>query len=329
MKDLSKANAFITELSKKYPHISPITQEDQHIYDKFFDKSEHTYGNSWLYIIQGMYGIGAEGLGYKYYDGEDLISICFYPRIENPDEVAFFMVRPLGENVAEKVSELGKFVKENFDVTVYAKKLFKDQYDELIEVGFKDIKENPWHSVAIAEDDTYPEIIIDVNKTIEKATNLGRVHQLRRSLSNYTKIINDNKYVYKSYFDYADDALELLDKFFNQRNYLISSPTDYHNIMKKKYNVNYFESLVYEDFKVIGGYISQEQNNSYASLYATITDRSENNYLSDFIIFHLLHNLQNKGIKYLNLGGSEFSSLQDFKKKYLPFKEQKMYWATI
>jgi hypothetical protein len=277
-----------------------------------------------------MYGLGEYGLGYKYWDGENLFGLSFYPKLENPDIVSCFIVRPTGPKVIEKVLNLASFVQENKKTPVYIKKIFREQYDELLSAGFKNTETNPWHSTAPSEDDSHPERIVDVKFTLNYARKLGRTRQLNRSLRNYEKIQDAEKYRFKSAFDNEEEAKALIKVFFNQREYLISRPEDYHNIIRQKIpEIQYCESLIYQDVQPIGMYLCEVQNSEYASLYATITDRQANNYLTDFIMFKLMNDLEDLGIKYLNLGGSEFRSLDEFKLKFKPVISQQMYWATL
>ncbi len=330
MNPLKKANEMMSELSLDMTNITPISPGDYELYKKFFVASPETYGNAWTYIIQGMYGIGDYGIGYKYYDGENLISLCFYPKLHHEDVIPFYIVRPMGKDYIDIIIKLADIVKTKFGTRTYVKKIFKGDYDTLISKGFSDVKLSPWQNDVPSEDDTYPERILDVNKTIELARSLGRTRQLNRSLRNYLKTKNDNIYSFKSIFENKEDSRELVAKFFKQREYLISRPEDYHNIIDFHGPDDiYTQTIIYKEDDPIGMYIVEHQSKELASLYATITDREVDNYLTDFLMFDLLLKLEAMGVKYLNLGGSEFKSLDEFKLKFKPTIERKMYWATF
>lgn len=329
MTSLEKANVMMTELTEKVPEISPISPDDYPLFNQFFNTSPETYGNAWTYVIQGMYGIGKFGIGYKYYDGKNLVAICFYPKLHHEDVIPFYIVRPMGESYINIIKKLSSEVSKLFQARVYVKKIFKDDYKSLVQSGFQDVSVSPWQDDVPAEDDTYPERIIDIEKTLSISSTLGRTRQLNRSLRNYLKTKSEGKYRFESIFEHNSDAKALVDKFFKQRDYLISRPEDYHNIID--YHVErdiYTECLIYLDNEPVGMYIVEHQSPQLASLYATITDREKDNYLTDFIMFDLMFKLKEKGVRLLNLGGSEFKSLDDFKLKFKPSKERQMFWAT-
>ncbi len=106
MVDLSEVNKILDEIASSDPRISPVTLDDYALFQRFFDKEDkHTYGNSWTYVTQGVYGVGPNNLGYKYYDGDRLSIVALYPRIENPNVDMFYWIRPMGRGVEKIISD--------------------------------------------------------------------------------------------------------------------------------------------------------------------------------------------------------------------------------
>jgi len=63
MRDLKKANQLISEIARENKYISPVSLKDFDLFQRFFKREPHTYGNSWTYVVQGKYGIGPYGFG--------------------------------------------------------------------------------------------------------------------------------------------------------------------------------------------------------------------------------------------------------------------------
>ena len=119
-KELKKANEILLSISKRNKNITPITPQDYDLFNEFFSNEPHTYGNSWSYIIQGMHGLGDNNLGYKYFDGKNLSAISIHPKIEHPEQLAMYFVRPMGKGMMKIIAELGKKYKEEFELQIYA-----------------------------------------------------------------------------------------------------------------------------------------------------------------------------------------------------------------
>ncbi len=335
MLDLKTANEIIEKIAQKSEKISPITKDDFELFKKFFNKEKHTYGNSWSYITQGMYGIGPEKKGYKYYDGENLSAMVVYPRVENPEDHAFFWIRPMGPSITKKITQLSQEILNLYDIPIFVKKIFQNQKNKLIKGGFNEIEDFPWHPKVPSEDDVFPERILDIQNTLQTAKKLGRTRQLNRSLKIYEKYKNNPDLKIQSISQNKAHTIDLIHRFFkwqhNNKKLNVSIPYDYFNLIENSHTENVLEGLIYIKDNPVGLYYAEKQKAPHASLYASITDRDFSNDIIDFLIFHLLNKLNSeaKGIKYLNLGGSEQKSLDEFKQKFKPTSSQSMHWAVL
>jgi hypothetical protein len=334
MSKLKKANQIIEQIASKNKNITPLTQKDFPLFQKFFNRERHSYGNSWTYITQGMYGIGKNNLGYKYYDGENLSAVCVYPKIEQPDVNVFYWIRPMGKTILEKIVDLSQNLLKNQGLPTYVKKIFKVQFDYLQKKGFKDVSLFPWHSTCPSEDDTYPEAILDIAKTLTLAETAKKNKRIYRSFQYYRHFLREAKIKLQTLWDNPQIAKRILHDFFefikkrDEKN--VSKETDFYNLfVHHPKPTNTLANIVYIDGVPLGFYFLEKQNQQTASLYATITLRHQIHHLSEFIFFHLLYTLKNDGFLFLNLGGSETQSLDYFKSKFQPTKKNKMYWAVF
>lgn len=335
MRDLTRANELIATISKENPHITPIESGDFDLFQSFFAKEPHTYGNSWTYITQGMYGVGPNKLGYKYYDGKNLSAVCVYPKVEKPDQLVLFWIRPMGATMMSTIAEVSKKIHKDHGINVYAKKLFKEQNDQLLGSGFSDVSIFPWHSLYPMEDDSFPEQIIDIQHTVDTAKPLGVRERLGSANRYYESYVKDGSLTGKPLNECQSDAMRVLEEFFEYSKThtklpIISAIDDYCGMVTGvALHDTSLDKFVYLDEKPIGFYVAERQDSQQASMYALITLRAVSNHIVDYMMFDLFNRLVSQGVKYLNLGGSENENVDFFKKKFIPIKTQQMYWACL
>ncbi|MGD9152757.1 MAG: hypothetical protein PVG30_03750 [Gammaproteobacteria bacterium] len=331
-KKLEHVNNIIRDIASKNPNITPITAKDYALFEDFFAKEEkHTYGNSWIYITQGTFGIGPENLGYKYYDGKNLCAIAIYPKIEQPDIIMMYWIRPMGENILPIIVELSEKIKREYNVCCYVKKLFPEQYEFLLQYGFKSAKEFPWHSSTHSEDDTYPELIFDREKTIMAIRNTSKSSRLGRVFRGVAQLKRNNKIILIS-DDFQYHAWRIVNTFFSRYNEFanklnLSSPFDYYNMIFSDIpNKDLERKIILINRNPAGFYVLTKNNeHSYTLPYGCIMLRQKYKYLSDYWFIELFNNASTK---YINLGGSEDIGIHDFKNKYKPDRKNIMYWVT-
>lgn len=330
MKDLTIANGLIEKLAKQNKYISAITLDDFELFQKFFQKEKHTYGNSWTYITQGMYGIGPANLGYKYYDGTNLSAVCIYPKIEDPNLQVFYWVRPMGPSIFDVIVDFSTNLLKEKKIPTYVKKIFKDQYDFLKQHRFKDTTEFPWHSICPSEDDTYPEIILDIKQTLHNSISsrsikntLKRYRRISKEINVQNIITTEEKekgwIVGKNFFRQKLSALGLN----------ISSPEDYFNpiFLSTSEKRNIF--LIMHEDRAIGIFDLEKLQDCYYTSYMGLMMREKFRNLNEFSVIYSAHLISQQGGTYLNLGGSEIEGLDEFKNKFVVAEKNQMYWASL
>jgi hypothetical protein len=333
-KKLEKANSIIKEIVQNERYITPITPSDHALFDDFFDREkEHTYGNSWIYVTQGTFGIGPEKLGYKYDDGKNLCALAMYPKIEDPNTIVLYWIRPMGENILPIIAEYAERIKRKYGVCSYVKKLFPEQFEFLLQHGFSDVKHFPWHSTAPMEDDTYPEIIYDREKTREAILNTTKRHALGSTLRQILKLDRDNN-VQLSSTNFQKHAWDIVTFHFKKHGEFskktnVSSPADYYNTIFDNHiynNGNIQKKILFVNNKPLGFYVlSSNLTFDVTTLYSCIVKRDEYKCLADYLYIKWFDTATTK---YINLGGSEDDGIRNFKEKYLPTERKHMHWTT-
>ncbi len=329
MRDLKKANHLIAEIARENKYISPVSFKDFDLFQKFFKKEPHTYGNSWTYVVQGKYGVGPYGLGYKYYDGKNLSSFSVYPKMEQPDVLCVYWTRPMGPNILDIINKYTKELLKLHATPSYVKKIFKDQFLYLKKKGFKDTSGFPWHSSCPSEDDTYPEIIVDAKATIENKSRRETIKNILKRYSSLSsrvivgKITNDTQ---------RQKAWKVAQDFFQQHltslSENISTSEDFYNVIFKSKYPGHELFLILENTLPRGVFDLNQLNKKYYSSYMALMLREECRNLNEFSIIYRCYHILKKGGLFLNLGGSETEGLNQFKIKFSIASTNQMYWAT-
>jgi hypothetical protein len=330
MMNLVATNKIGEDICKSNNHYTPITEDDYELFKKFFAKEPHTYGNSWIYIIQGMYGVGPNNLGYKYYDGINLSAICIYPKIEDETIHIFYWVRPMGPSINEMIVRESHIIYDKYAIPVSATKIFDSQYRYLLDHGFKSSTAFQWHSTAPEEDDTFPEVINNVKKTINSFEIKG---PSRRSFKRYLKIKDEARVVLITTDEQKNRAWRIAQDFFKQNlsvlEHNLSNPYDYYNLIFAKHRENYEMYLVYFQERAVGFFDLYTIDAEHVAAHAALMLREEYPNLDDFAIIHLFQELEKRGVNYVNQGGSELPGMNKFKSKFIIEKEIKMPWAVL
>lgn len=332
-KKLAKANAIIKKIAENNQYITPIVPADYKLFRTFFNKAaRHTYGNSWIYVTQSAFGIGPEKLGYKYYDGKNLCALSIYPKIEQPDVMMFYWIRPLGNAILPIIIDLAEKIKQEHGVYTYVKKLFPKQSDFLLKNGFISAEGFPWHSSTHSEDDTYPELIYDREQTrqaILAATKRSCLGGIARGVA---KLQRDNKIAVTT-INFQNQAWDIVKTYFSEYSSFsnkpnVSSPIDYYNMIfgEQPIGDDIDKRIVLVNEKPAGFYILTRNKKIDTTIpYGCIMLRQFYKYLADYWLLMLF---DTEETKYINLGGSEDAGIHGFKNKYMPAKKNHMCWVT-
>ncbi len=333
--------------------ISPIGLNDWTLYRHFFaaDQRMACYGNSWAYITQACRGFG---LGLKYHDGDTLISIGHH-------RGHYVVVRPLG-TLDWRVIELLQVLYTVSGKPVFIKKLFPDQVDILCHLDSFDHTVQyapsgqpkpgayPWDPVAFADDDTYPEVIVNtVNLTNYSLTptdwfitfhlaetdsfHSAPAQRLRRHYGKFRRKVKQflklgiccRLVEYRA--EMAEIAREFLYDYFGPQRR--RDVTAYENLLKhcvshaqKDIFLAWLAYMDGESFPCAFS-LAERLDAQSAGQYVSVASR-EYPGLSEYLKAKECARLHKAGIKLLNLGGSETKNIHIFKHKLAPVEERFM-----
>lgn len=300
--------------STKVSHLSPINYTDWGHFKQFFSNGKmetKKYQNNWDYITQACRNLGH--LGWKYFDGETLIPI-------GKHNGHFVVVNPLGKNIPYKLAQILPQLKKESGHPVYLKHISNDLFFTLVkEPKYINIAQYPWSKDAPKDDDTYPQVLINVKDFIENHRKSSAYRKVRLRLNrfnNLKKKLNLNTEI-------RELKLENKKEITTVKNFLqehSKSYAAYHNMVefpdKDRLSCGYFINNQLEAV-LLTGYIDTET----VGVYASIFNFQPYPALSEQAFFDFFQFLLNKDIFYLNFGGSEEESLYRFKRKFIPLQE--------
>jgi hypothetical protein len=157
----------ISYVKQKIPEISEITDSDKEIYKNFFNNVIYKacYSCGWIYITQSARFMDTQNkkmyLGLKFLTGDCLMTLGIH-------KDHFVIIRPLG-NYLKYLPSLLENLKKISGKNVYIKKMTPEEIAKLENlVQLSKAKENyPWGKSTPEDDDTFPEIIIDIDKALK------------------------------------------------------------------------------------------------------------------------------------------------------------------
>ncbi len=331
---LEQANQILENISLFDGNITPVSLHDYPLFQRFFDKEErHTHGNAWTYVTQGVYGLGPHNLGYKYYDGENLSIIGVYPKVDFPEQLVMYWIRPMGPKIMDIILDKAAHVVQQFGIFTYVKKVFKEEFDYLHTRGFHDVSHFPWHAISPQEDDTYPELIFEVAETCRNLQESPNRTSIRQTAKKATQLAKKNETIFieEEAHDNYTAAWNIALTFFSMDSIVkykknLSNPNDYYNpIFNNPARTTKLLRTLHVDRKPSGFYLYEQSTPTYSSAYALLSLRDDIRNANELLFTDLFHRVSTK---FLNLGGSENKGIHHFKLKFKVVKTQQMYWAT-
>ena len=302
----------------------PIKYSDESIFRFFFQKFRYNkcYSSSWLYITQAARGMG--GLGYYFHYNKNFIVALGYHHEH------FVLIHPIGKipkkfiNIIKKLCDISgnpvylkKVSKENNEKI---KRLIKGTNLQLIRTEKKRKEEEyPWHIDEKNDDDTFPEIIINIPGILKIESNLEltnkKIRNIKSKLKHCKRFTSSISYQPVSKTN-KSEVIEMLKDHFGKDNKNFEAYLNMLEVLSRdQNNENYIHFVAKYKERYIGFFVAEILDNCSAGLYASISSRDFKG-LGETLHFEIFKRLKKKGIKFINLGGSEIKSLHDFKKKF-------------
>lgn len=328
----------VRTLLETNPQITPISPEDRTLFSQFFSETpDSLYAEAWAYLTQAVnghrYGFP---LGLKNHHEGILAVIGFFPRPAATTATwHFHIVHPMGNWMGREFLMLCQELRELGGTPVYLKKINADQESWLLQQhGFKSIEALPWHGEATAEDDTFPEVVLNSSDTLQLVDGPGRNEvkdHYRRFLNRYKGDTGLGIYT-PAIHDQARDVVGRFFEHLEEKQHHLSVPDDYENMITAlPAGVNgkdYFAYILHVNGQRGGFCLAERTGPTHAGVYANIALHSNFPYASEYLVVELIRKMYAAGITSVNLGGSETRGLDTFKRKFRPESEVQMHWVV-
>lgn len=305
----------------------PITHQCENLFHFFFRKykEEFCYASAWLYLTQAARGCG--GLGYYYKIDESFVFALGY------HDPHFVIIHPLGEfppsffQLAEQLCNLsGKpvFVKKiSFGKQSKLRKLARNTKIEVTTT-----RDYPWTANEPSDDDTFPEIIIDVPQFLElvdPAISSAKTGKQIRNIRNRSKHFQKNELkidFVSSSCCVTSEIIRMLNVHFNKDERQVASYLNMIEILTRNPETpEYIHFVAKYENQPIGFFVAEKLTPTSAGLYASISLREfagqKLTGLSEYLHLKLFQKLREQGIRHLNLGGAVQEDLYKYKRKFI------------
>lgn len=292
--------------------ISPISKNDIYLYDSFFKKELlPNYANNWAYITQACRNL--EKLGYKFFNNKSLISIGYH-------NGHFVIVRPMGEFAVETTKKIASHLYNFTGMPVYLKHLSEEQERELTkDKDFINMSLYPWHSEYPLDDDTFPQVVIDLKNIAGDAINKPENAKIRLRVNRFKNFYKSQlQFIQYSPIEYPlqkEVALDIVTRSSKDT-------TPYKNMIENPVSSD-FNFLLYMDEKPVGFYVFGNIGDNEVGCFANICDYVNYPGLCEAALIKVFNSLYSSGIEKVNLGGSEIENLHRFKLKFNPSELKK------
>lgn len=311
--------------------IRTLKESDYPMLRQFLGKEDANYASSLAFYLLALKEpqVDTDSIGFIY-EANGFITPLTVAASKVNGELNIYIANPLGKNKLDSIITLVKSIRElNIENKIYVTKLSEGLAKQLIINDFHPIEDYPWHPLAIKEDDTLPEVIFDVKKSLEEIKNLPSKKQIRRSYAKANHIRENHKVVFTRE-DFVNKSQQILDEFFNleKSDTNLSTSNDYYQMINKAHSIPTADYRILEiDDIPTGFYITDIDcaSSDTTNLYSLVTLRKNFKYANHLVLFEVFERLQTK---YLNGGGSEDKNVQYFKEKYIPSKYRDIHWVV-
>ncbi len=304
------------------------------------------YGTSVTYLLQQIHGHhynATDPMGYYYYSPDNGETICPIAIARRPldDMPSVVLVSPRGPNVPQAIETLYRTLRTFGDFPFY----IKNPPHDLPPLSLHAADEiTPWNAEAPYEDDTYPNVILDVADIANAvgpdnfvgSGEYGKLKKKLRTLMNKTQ--NDLDAFKLETYTPAEwqRAEKIIDEFFNEKLHRnsLSHPADYRNMFVIEVDwCNPHDNALRAVMTYQGqdlGLVAAERigNTDRFGICSTLGVAREFQY-SELQMLMVVHEIYGMGGKFADMGGAETPSLQEFHTKFLPqnrFRANRAQW---
>jgi hypothetical protein len=294
------------------------------------------YGTTITYLLQQIHGRHypeTTDEGYCIYSS-DQRSVCPLTIARRPydDEPCLVVVSPRGPNIQNLLNTLYQTTREKYALPFYIKNPPVGLSSSVPKIPL-----SPWNKMAPREDDTYPNVVIDVVDILSTLSNDGAVKQNRyfevlkriRSLQN-THQLNLGDFSLDRTYTEGDfgRAERVIQAFFDEKEHRnsLSQPEDYYSLFGTPIDwrdagphiLRAVTTHSNDNKKDDLGLVMAERiaNTDSFGVYATL-GRRQNWQYTELQMVLVMEAISQLGAKFADIGGAEVDSLQVFHLKFV------------
>jgi hypothetical protein len=292
--------------------------------------------------------------GFVYQHGDEILPFGVF---QGMDKKLYGFIVPINGSAA-KITELAKFAIKQFGLAgTYVRFLGASAFAELLNPmhGFVPAKEKPWHPDAPEEDESLSNSRIDIGHVIHAVEGGKGLRNIRQSRQRVIRLLQDTSseitfvpITNEEQIGIAGEIVRMHLGAIDRRGKLVgSAPDDYEGILQPEIMAlpSVRAYLGYLNALPVSVLIGEMTGSDTAGLYAAITLRDQEyvgkaipgydpdrhptfSPLSTYMIYNYLEMMDSEGITTLDLGGSEHTELNKWK-RHLGAATMPTYWAYL
>ncbi len=346
-------------------HVRPLKEGDARFIE---DLKDGTFGLSYLGFLLYCNGRNARGFSTKhpkgliYFDGQNLFGVGVFRREAEKEKGHLVLHAPRGVNVISTVSRFSEEVARSSPSLagqlLYVRSLTLEQYREFLQRGFAPVQEEPWHTEAFAEDETYNYSTIDLEEMLQhepaKATTVSGIRSFRRrrnAINRFEKFLQRYGLEWKAREPTIEESKSIVKNHFQllEKNgkRVGSTPEDYWNVLEatKESHFAVMMSACKGDVEVPTSiFVGEKVSDKRLAMYCCISRRDSEAYaeklglpsgmvgfsaLSTYALLKAFLEVKKRfpEVEEVALGGSETPDLNAFKRR-LGARNEPTYWVV-
>lgn len=295
------------------PYLSVITPHDKKLVREAIKRmrpNSKNYEDSWGYIIQATrYG------GFKWYDSHTG-SLIFFGRKSETDST--LVIPAYFSDLEYLVYIVNRIYKAFNNKKVILKNVNTEEIISLMSHGFRMYEKNEgWDKEAQFDDQTFPQLVVDLKKTIEARGSGFR--NLRSALKKITNI-RMRKYTHSD----RNEVLEIFSLKDKQSKHALQKAKNSYFVSHEMYPDAEIEKYVFFDThtKEILGFTATSDISSKITALVAALFKPEAKNANIWGIYQTFIQKYREGYQFANLGGCEFKHTYHFtREKFRPLEE--------
>ena len=302
------------DLIASLDHVNEISHFNRYrLIERYKTANRVRYSDHYAYITQSCRHLSKNGFFFE--DGNLFVCIGFH--IERN---GFVLVNPIAKTAVyhKSLIELCKLIYRKHKKQIYIKHVCRNMYDFLLtKPGFHEISRFPWADDCYKDDNTYPEVVIDLGKTVADDKGWIPVRKIRLRVNRFYNNVMKNP-VLLAYEGGADADLgkaveDLIRRWSDQQENIVDSYANmiHHDVPD---TISYVAKI---DEDIVGFFVFGRIGKDTVGAYANICDAKHYPGIAEVLFLETGKRLYHEhGIAYVNLGGSEKKDLYRFKAKF-------------